>query len=313
MTDVPGDSASLPGGDRLESDVDSFLRHLAVVRNLSPNTVKAYANDLSSFVEWVRRRRLDPYALSHRELRNYLVEQTRAGYTPKTINRRLSGLRTFYRWLVHEGATSRDAAAAIASPKLARTLPHSMSDDEAAALIATCSGDSPEDVRDRAFLELLYASGARISEVAGLTVDDVDFPQAQVRLFGKGSKERIVPIYPAAIDALATYLAQARHALASRGGRGPGRALFVSSRGNAMTADSLRKRFEARVREAGLPTDITPHAMRHTFATEVLSGGADLRSVQELLGHESLSTTQIYTHLSVDRLKEATHQAHPRG
>ena len=296
-----------------ECDVDEFLRHLTVVRNLSENTVRAYGIDLHSFGEWVSRRGVDPYAVSHRQLRGYLAEQTRAGYSAKTINRRLSAIRALYRWLVHEGRTTQDAVAAIASPKLARSLPHSMTDEEARRLIAACAGDGPEDGRDRALMELLYATGARISEAAGLAIDDLDFPQSQVRLFGKGSKERIVPMYAAAVDAVRTYVMRDRPVLAARGRAAAGRSLFVSARGNPMTADALRKRFELRVAQAGLPHDITPHAMRHTFATEVLSGGADLRSVQELLGHESLSTTQIYTHLSVERLKDATRQAHPRG
>ncbi|HQE70589.1 MAG TPA: tyrosine-type recombinase/integrase, partial [Atopobiaceae bacterium] len=165
--------------------------------------------------------------------------------------------------------------------------------------------------RDRAFLELLYASGARIAEIARLTVDDIDFAEAQIRLFGKGGKERIVPLYPRVLDAMRAYLQQGRPKLASTAK--PTRALFLSTRSNPMSTDALRTVFEKRVRAAGKDAALTPHAMRHTFATELLSGGADLRTVQELLGHESLSTTQIYTHVSIDRLKDATRQAHPRS
>ncbi|HIY50834.1 MAG TPA: tyrosine-type recombinase/integrase, partial [Candidatus Olsenella avicola] len=170
----------------------------------------------------------------------------------------------------------------------------------------------PAGLRDRALLELLYATGARISEAAGLSVSDVDLRARQVRLFGKGSKERVVPVYEAALDWVARYLGEGRPRLAARS-KAPTEALFLSVRGNPMSADALRTRFEAHVRLAGLDPELTPHAMRHTFATELLTGGADLRSVQELLGHESLSTTQVYTHLSVERLREAAARSHPRS
>jgi integrase/recombinase XerD len=187
-----------------------------------------------------------------------------------------------------------------------------MSDEDVRKLLGTCETDTPEGVRDRAFLELLYASGARISEVSRLDVSDLNFSEGQVSLFGKGSKERIVPLYPAALSVVRDYLERGRPLL-SKGEDVSGKALFLSVRGRRMSADALRTVFERRVRIAGLDNELTPHAMRHTFATEMLSGGADLRSVQELLGHADLSTTQIYTHLSVERLKEAARQAHPRG
>ena len=167
-------------------------------------------------------------------------------------------------------------------------------------------------LRDRALLELLYATGARISEMAGLRVADLDLAGAQARLFGKGSKERIVPVYDSALEWAGRYLREGRPELAARS-REPRDELFLSTRGNAMSADALRTVFERRVALAGLDPALTPHAMRHTYATELLGGGADLRSVQELLGHESLSTTQVYTHLSVERLREAAARAHPRA
>ena len=295
-------------------DVDDYLGYLAGVRNMSPNTVRAYRTDLEAYLAWLEREGVAGRSVSHRWLRRYLADLTRAGYTPRTVNRHLSALRGLYRWLVGQERISTDAAAAIASPKLARTLPHTLSDADVSRLAEACDASTVEGVRDRALVELLYASGARISEVARLDVGDIDFAQAQVRLFGKGSKERVVPLYRKALGALSAYLATSRPTLAARCGARPATsALFVSTRGNRMSADALRTRFERLVRLAGVDADATPHAMRHTYATELLSGGADLRSVQELLGHESLSTTQIYTHLSVERLKEATRQAHPRG
>lgn len=300
--------------DAFERDAQDYIAYLAGVRNLSPNTVRAYQMDVRAYCDWTRREGVVGGAASHRDLRRYLGELSRSGYSTTTINRHLSAVRGLYRWLVGEGRVTTDAAAALAGPKVARTLPRTLSDDDFEALVATCDESSAEGLRDRAFIEVLYATGARISEVSRLDRGDVDFAQAQVRLFGKGSKERVVPFYPRAARALGHYLADGRPALVARRAQGtPTEALFVSTRGNRMSADALRTRFERHVREAGVEVGTTPHAMRHSFATELLGGGADLRSVQELLGHESLATTQIYTHLSIDRLKDATRQAHPRG
>ncbi|QOY59858.1 tyrosine recombinase [Thermophilibacter immobilis] len=298
--------------DLLDQSAERFCRHLGVARNLSDNTVRAYRSDLGAFSDWVRREGVRPLSITHRDLRRYLAELSRAGYCARTVDRHLSALRGLYRWMVLEGVCEREAVSALASPKAPRVLPLAMSDEEVRALLATCGADDPASRRDRAFLELLYATGARVSEASALRVGDVDFSQAQVRLFGKGSKERIVPVYEAALDALGAYLDEARPALAAHARRVTD-ALFLSARGNPMSADALRTRFERRVAQAGLDPALTPHAMRHAFATELLTGGADLRSVQELLGHASLATTQIYTHLSVERLKDATRGAHPRS
>lgn len=298
--------------DLLDSQIGGFCAHLATVRNLSTNTVRAYRCDLEAFREWAAREGVRPLSISHRELRSYLSELARAGYSSRTVNRHLSALRGLYRWMSRAGVCDGAAVAAVASPKVARALPATMSDAEAERLLATCDGGDPTSLRDRAFLELLYATGARVSEMAGLCVPDVDVPRAQVRLFGKGSKERIVPVYASALDWATRYLDEARPELAACARRASD-ALFLSTRGNPMSADALRTVFERRVAQAGLDPRLTPHAMRHTYATELLGGGADLRSVQELLGHESLSTTQVYTHLSVERLRDAAARAHPRA
>lgn len=298
---------------RFAQDVADYLAFLEGVRNLSEHSVRAYATDLAAYAAWGRREGVPLRGAGHRDLRRYLAYLTRAGYSTKTVNRHLSAIRGLYRWLVGEGRLDADAAAALASPKASRTLPRTMSDADVAELVASCDEGDPVGLRDRALIELLYATGARISEASRLDLGDLDRSQGQVRLFGKGSKERVVPIYRRALAAIEAYLDRSRPGLAAKA-RGPQTsALFVSTRGNRMSADALRTAFERRAARAGLDSDVTPHAMRHTFATELLSGGADLRSVQELLGHESLSTTQIYTHLSVERLKEATRQAHPRG
>ena len=305
------------GESVLAAERRSFLAYLGQVRGLSDNTVKAYRADLASFASWAERSHVDPLLATHRDLRGFLADLTRAGYSVRTVDRRLSAVRDFYGWMLRVGICSVDPAAALATPKGARRLPKTMSDEEVQRLLSTCDTSDATGLRDRAFLELLYASGARISEVSRLDVASIDFARSQATLFGKGSKERIVPLYDVALDWLRRYLDEARHNLAAAVKRGdpegPEGALFLSTRGRRMSADALRTVFEAHVRQAGLDSTLTPHTMRHTYATELVSGGADLRSVQELLGHESLSTTQVYTHLSVDRLKDAARRAHPRG
>ena len=301
--------------------VDEFVGWIGGVRNLSPNTVRAYRTDLEAFLAWCAREGVDPMRVEHRELRSWLSELSQAGYSDATLNRHLSAVRSLYRWMLTRGDTAEDAAEAVASPKKGRRLPKTLADSDVARLLSACEGDAA-GMRDRAMVELLYATGARISELSGLDVADVDLAERQVSLFGKGSKERIVPIYPKAVEAVRTYLAHARPELAARAKHTAPtpaeeldrqRALLVSTRGRRMSAAALRLRFERLVADAGLDPALTPHAMRHTFATELLEGGADLRSVQELLGHESLSTTQIYAHLTTDRLKAAALQAHPRA
>ena len=299
---------------RAQALLQSFLDHLANVRRLSPHTVRAYQTDLHVYLDWCAREGADPIRISHRRLRGYVAYLARSRYADKTINRRLSSLRTFFSWLEREGEVNDNVAALIPSRKVAKELPTTMSDADVTRLIDACDTSDPEGVRDRAMLELLYATGARISEVANLRPTDIDYAQGQVHLFGKGSKARIVPIYDAALAAIRIYVEQARPELVSRRKSGEqASALFVSARGNDMSADALRTRFEHMVTLAGLDAKVTPHAVRHTFATEMLTGGADLKTVQELLGHESLATTQIYTHLSIERLKDVTRRAHPRG
>lgn len=299
---------------RTDEYVDGFLAYLSGVRRLSAHTVRAYQTDLQSYQDWCQRNGVNPLGITQRRLRGYLAEMTKANYADKTINRRLSSLRSFYGWLVREDVLEVNPAATIPGRKLPKTLPKTMVDEDVRRMLEACEEHTPEGLRDRALIELLYATGARISEAAGLTPDDIDFAQGQVRLFGKGAKERIVPLYPVALETIRAYVERGRPSLVAKRKRaGFAQALFVSTRGNDMTAGALRDRFERLTVLAGVDRTVTPHAMRHTFATELLTGGADLKAVQELLGHESLATTQIYTHLSVERLKAATHQAHPRG
>lgn len=291
--------------------VEKFCTWLKRVRNVSEHTQRGYRTDLDAFMSWADRENIDPATITLAQLRSYLSYLYRAQYSRKTINRHLSSLRSFYKWAQDEGYAKTSAASVISSPKIDKRLPQVMSDADVEKLFAVCDRTTPEGMRDCAQLELMYATGARISEISQLDCADIDFSQGQVRLFGKGSKERIVPLYTQALDACKTYLQTARPVLHNK--KPEEQALFLSVRGNRMSAAALRKRFERARDLAGLSQDVTPHALRHTFATELLGGGADLRSVQELLGHESLSTTQIYTHVSVDRLKDACRIAHPRS
>ncbi len=294
--------------------LDAFLAYLANVRGLSRHTVRAYESDLNTFLSWCGREGVMPLLASRSNMRAYLASLTHGGYASKTINRKISALKTFYSWCEREGVGSAAAVASIKGRKLPKVLPKTMTDADLTCLMDTCDMATSEGMRDRAFLELLYATGARISEAADLRPDDVDYAQGQVRLFGKRSKERIVPMHDLALSILKQYVDHARPDLmAARRQEGHAQALFVSTRGNDMGADTLRRVFRRHMVLAGLDPELTPHAVRHSFATELLSGGADLKAVQELLGHESLATTQIYTHLSVERLKQVTHQAHPRG
>ena len=286
----------------------AFLRHLRVERGLSENTVRAYALDIRSYFDWAARCGYNPLQVNHRRFRRYLAELNQAQYESSTISRHLSAVRSFFRFLNESGAVQVNPAAAAATPKLHKALPRKTSQSDVEQLLSVCETDTPAGLRDQAFLELLYASGARISELAKLELGDVDVESMEVRLFGKGSKERIVPLYPVAVHAVCQYLEKGRPRLLTKG---PLSALFVSSRGMAMSADSLRKVFKRRAAQAGLDPSLHPHDLRHAFATELVEGGADLRSVQEMLGHASLSTTQIYTHLSLQHMKDVYKQAHP--
>ena len=296
--------------------VKQYLAYLKDVRNLSVHTLRAYQGDLEAYDAWLQRQQIDGLDVSHRQIRSWLAEQVRARYASSTIDRRLSAIRDMYRWLVREGFTEKDCAAAVASPKRAKTLPHTLDAVSIEKLLAVCDLSSSEGIRDRAYLELLAATGGRISEISALNTPDIDMDLKQARLFGKGSKERIVPLYPEAIKRLLDYYQFARPALLAKAkvqSDADRQAIFISTRGKRMSADALRVRFSHYIKLAGLDASLTPHAMRHSYATELLSGGADIRSVQELLGHADLSTTQIYTHLSIERLKDAARQAHPRA
>ena len=296
---------------RAAAHAKGFLRELQLQRRCSPNTVRAYAVDLYSYLGWAARSGFDPLAVTHRQFRRFLAELEAAGYARRTVCRRLSAVRAFFAYLGAEGVTAVNPAAAASTPKLGRPLPRRTASSDLERLMDACQGEEgPVALRDAAFLELLYASGARISEAAGIALGDLDFGEGSVRLFGKGSKERIVPLHARALERIRAYLQGGRPQLLA--GRSSS-ALFISTRGNDMSADSLRAVFKRRTAQAGLDPSLHPHDLRHSFATELLEGGADLRSVQEMLGHASLSTTQVYTHLSLEHMRDTLKQAHPRA
>jgi integrase/recombinase XerD len=292
--------------------IDSFITMLRVERNLSPHTIRAYTSDLDDFYAWTERQHLGLADIDQRAARHYLAEQDRARYSRGTINRRLSAIKTFFVWLVEVGYLKDDPLSVVSGPRQPRRLPSTIAPDALERLLKVQDVTTPVGLRNQAIIEFFYASGARISEVAGLVIGSVDFGQMQVTVVGKGSKQRIIPLHRFALRTLHEYLTLARPELARRFDR-PTDAFFLSTRGSGMGTDAVRKMFKQALRAAGLDEALSPHDLRHSFATDLLENGADLRSVQEMLGHASLSTTQIYTHLSVSHLKTIHAKAHPRA
>ncbi len=297
--------------------VGRYCDGLRVERNCSPHTVRAYACDLDGYGRWADRAGIDPLCASHRDVRGYLAELDAAAYGRATISRRISAVRGFYGWLAAQGVIESDPTALLSGPKMSRRLPHTLRPGDIESLLAATRADAGDDpqaralaLRNEALFEVVYAAGLRVSEAVSLTVGSIDAPSRQVKVFGKGSKERIVPVHDRALRAVDAYLRDGRPVLAKALDE---KALFLSVRGRPLTTDAVRKTFKDLLSRAGLDGSYTPHDLRHSFATDVLAGGADLRSVQEMLGHVSLSTTQVYTHLAPERLKEAHRLAHPRA
>ncbi len=290
--------------------VDRFLGHLSVERRTSPNTVRAYAADLARYLEWAQRSGIDPITLTHRQLRGYLAELDRAGYARRTIARRLSAVRSLFAYLVAEGLAPSDPSSVLTAPKIPARLPKIVPADGLLAMLESPDPTTPTGIRDRVVLELLYATGARVSEIAELRLGGLDLAQEQMTVMGKGSKERIVPLHRKAVDTIRTYLSEGRPRLVKPASDDH---LLLSTRGRPLSADAIRRIFKRAAEKAGEAHSLSPHSMRHTFATHLVEAGADLRTVQELLGHVALSTTQIYTHLSVKRLQDVHGKAHPRA
>lgn len=292
-----------------------YERHLASERDLTPHTVRAYTTDVAGLLEHAARLgHSDVADLDLRALRSWLAKQQTLGRSRTTVARRATAARVFTAWLLRTGRAATDAGASLGSPKAHKSLPAVLRADEAADLVRAAAeladDGSPVGLRDVAMLELLYATGIRVGELVGLDVDDVDRERNVVRVLGKGRKERTVPFGRPAARALDFWVKHGRPHLAVDGS---GPALFLGVRGRRIDQRAVRTLVHRRIAEVPGAPDIGPHGLRHTAATHLLEGGADLRSVQEILGHASLATTQLYTHVTTDRLRRAYQQAHPRA
>jgi integrase/recombinase XerD len=300
------DPASAP--DSSDDWIDRFLDDLWMSRGVAANTIAAYRRDLAAFAVWLAPRPLHDAAAS--DLFAYLGHRQGSGYQARSTARALSALRAFYRFLLDRAVVARDPTLRLEHPKLGRRLPKSLSESDVERLLAAPDDRETLGLRDRAMLELLYATGLRVSELVSLSVTGVNLRQGVVRIVGKGGRERLVPVGEVALGWLTRYLAEARPALVD--GR-PTDTLFPSRRGQAMTRQTFWHAIKRHAVAAGIDRPLSPHTLRHAFATHLIDNGADLRAVQMMLGHADLSTTQIYTHVAQTRLK-ALHQAHhPRG
>ncbi|NOX53519.1 MAG: tyrosine recombinase XerC [Planctomycetes bacterium] len=296
------------------SAIDGFLRYLRFERNASPLTLKSYAEDLHAAAEFLSETLgavPQPSQITVGMLRGYVVSLHDRGYARTTIARRLASLRSFFKFCCREGLTTSNPAKALRTPRIGRKLPHFLTTEQVAKLLEAPPANTPMGLRDRAMLETLYTAGLRVAELVGLNVDDWDRDANILRVRGKGRKERIAPVGRYAAKALWQWLEVRTPADdASPDDRA---ALFLNRFGRRLTTRSVGRILEKYLRQTGLDSITSPHTLRHSFATHLLDGGADLRSVQELLGHKSLTTTQIYTHISTRRLRETYEKAHPHA
>jgi integrase/recombinase XerD len=314
---VGAPAAEAPAVSALGRQLDRYLRHVAIERGRSPHTVAAYRRDLTGFVERATARGVQgPEGITAALVAEH-ARSLREGPHPQaasSVARALSSIRGFTRFLVEEGLLAADPATEVPAPKLPSRLPKALTIEQVEALLAATDGDEPARLRDKALLELLYATGARVSEAVALNVDDLigeDGAADIVRLFGKGGKQRIVPVGSYARAALDAYLVRARPLLSVRGRATP--ALFLGVRGARLSRQNAWLLIRAAGERAQLGVELSPHSMRHSFATHLLQGGADVRVVQELLGHASVATTQIYTKVTADALRDMYVTAHPRA
>lgn len=321
----------------MKESVDSFLNHLVVEKGFSQNTLEAYKNDLLQFIKYAQVRLTESgdatWANVDLGLLVDYVSSLRGknGYRDATTARKVAALKSFFNFLVEEEAIDEDPTEFLSAPRVGRSLPKFLSEDEVERLLGQAAEeDSPEGKRDRAILELLYATGLRVSELVSLNVNDINLQEGYVRCLGKGSKERMAYIYPRAVEVARDYIDGARNLLLSAGsrssnGNGAGasrdhreakageKALFVNQRGERLTRQWVWNVLKACAKKASLDKHITPHVLRHSFATHMLRGGASLRHVQELLGHSSITTTQVYTHLTSEHVRREYDKSHPRS
>ena len=283
----------------------SFLDSLYIEKGLSKNTVSSYKNDISSFSSWCDKEHLDRLKITDLNLNNYISNLFSIGLKSSSINRKISSIKHFYLFLLKKKVIKNSPADEITTPKQEKYLPTSMSEDEVESLLGSPKSSIKIERRDKAMIEILYATGMRISELVNLKLTDIDFNRSVLKVFGKGSKERLVPYGEKAAEALRIYL-EDRKKLDSKD-------VFLSNRGTRITRGAFWQRIKIYLKRENLKSSISPHTLRHAFATHLLNRGADLRSVQILLGHSDLSTTQIYTHIAKKRLGEILKKHHPRG
>ena len=286
-----------------------FLEYLRFERGASDNTITSYENDIEQFYEYLRetQKSVDLLSVDNMDIRGFLAFLAKKGLKKSSAQRKLASIRSFFKYLYREGTVDKNPAKLVATPRKDKTLPKVLSVDNAIMLVEAPGYSEECELRDRAILELFYSSGLRISELAGLKKKDVDFHAGTARVVGKGDKERMVPVGEKAVEAMKEYIDVAH------GHSKEVDALFLNNRGERLGARSIRRVVDKYVKATGLHGKATPHTLRHTFATHLLAGGADLRSIQEMLGHASLSTTQKYTHVNLDKLMEVYDKAHPRA
>jgi len=301
----------------MRQEIQSFLNHLSIEKGFSPNTTDAYRNDLSQLADFVEELAMvqgyDPQwsAVDRNLLISYILNLKERNYAPATVARKLAAVKSFFDFLVAEGALRSDPTENLSSPKVGKSLPKPLSAAEVEALLEEPAKlSSPEAKRDRAMLELLYAGGMRVSELASMNTSDLNLGAGFVRCFGKGAKERIIPIHRGAVEALEEYLTGARPSLLRNK---EDEALFLNRRGERLTRQGFWLILKDYAKAAGIKREVSPHTLRHSFATHMLSGGADLRAVQELLGHANISSTQVYTHLTSEHVRQVYEKAHPRA
>ncbi|ABB15009.1 site-specific tyrosine recombinase XerD [Carboxydothermus hydrogenoformans] len=290
----------------MAEELKAFLNYLLLERNYSPNTIAAYERDILDFQEFLQGKSF--LSVNEVDLKQFLVDILRKNRSRRTAARKMVALRSFYRFLKRCGFIKENPALSLEIPKIPKTLPEVLTVDEVFKVIEGQENSTPTGLRNRALLELFYGAGLRIGEIAGLTLNDLDLTQGYVRVTGKGRRQRIVPLGKYALDSLKLYLEAGRPAFKPKSEK-----LFLNQQGAGLTVRGIRYLISQIVKKAGLNRKITPHTFRHSYATHLLEGGADIRAVQELLGHKRLSTTEIYTHLSKERLREVYLRTHPRS
>ncbi len=286
----------------MKKHIDRFIDFLKTERNVSPHTIRAYTKDLAELSLFLDQK---PEDVDYLDIRSFLAALHQRKLKKSSISRKLAGIRSFFKYLHREGYVKKNPAKLVSSPKVEKSLPKFLTIDEIIALVESPKGDAFKPARDKAMIELLYSSGLRVSELTSLDITDLDFRESMIRVKGKGRKERIIPVGSKAMEAIGNYIPE-RVSLKKKSS-----ALFLNNRGNRLTQRSVRRILLQYSRMINLKGSLSPHTLRHTFATHLLNEGADLRSIQELLGHSSLSTTQKYTHVDIAHLTEVYDKAHP--